>query len=212
MTKTCPARRSELSTASCRAEGTTDGTTDGTSDGPTVRLPRGRLSRFWPLSLILLALGCSQNSEKIGKNQPPPPPPRPLDTQFAEPRQEETERDRLARGTPPGVSGEIDIAPELRSKLGPNAVLFVFARRPSGGPIAAKRLARPEFPVRFFLGQEAVMFEGEELSGEVEVEVRISQSGTAGPATAGDLSGEPEQNPLKVGDSQIHEIVIDTVQ
>lgn len=166
---------------------------------------------FGLIGLILLVLGCSQNSEKIGKNETPPPPPRPLATQFDTPRAEETERDRLGRGTQPGVSGEITIAPELTGKIGPDAVLFVFARRPSGGPVAAKRLSNPEFPVRFFLGQEAVMFAGEDLPAEIEVEARISQSGTAGPASPGDLSGTAPDNPLKVGDSQVHDIVIDTV-
>ena len=202
MTKRCPHRRNEIPLAGPLAE--------RPGHGSEVRAPRR--SRLWAYPLVLLLLGCSQNSENIGKNEPAPPPPRPLASQLGEPRAEETERDRLARGTEPGVSGEIQIAPELNDKIGPNAVLFIFARRPAGGPIAAKRLANPEFPVRFFLGQEAVMFEGEALSGDIEVEARISQSGTAGPPVTGDLWGDADDNPLKVGDSQIHELVIDTEQ
>ena len=46
---------------------------------PTYALAVGRPLR-WLLAfaLFLVAVGCSQNVERIDKNQPPPPPPRPL--------------------------------------------------------------------------------------------------------------------------------------
>lgn len=158
---------------------------------------------------LLAVLGCSQNTERIPRGSEPPPPPRPLATQGSS---GETERDRLGRGTPPGVTGEIRLAPDLAGRVSADAVLFVFARTPGGGPIAAKRLGHPAFPVRFFLGQESAMFEGQGLEGQVDLEARISQSGAAGPPEPGDLLGRSPDNPVSIGDTQVHDIIIDTVQ
>ncbi|MCA9756349.1 MAG: hypothetical protein KDA27_11155 [Candidatus Eisenbacteria bacterium] len=178
---------------------------------PTYALAVGRPLR-WLLAfaLFLVAVGCSQNVERIDKNQPPPPPPRPLPGQTgaaAPPGGAGGEEAPVAGAS---IHGEVKIAPELASKIGPNAALFVFARRPGGGPVAATRIGSPEFPVHYTLTGQNVMFSDEGLSGELDIVARISQSGTAGPANPGDLSGAAPGNPVTVGDGQPHDILIDT--
>ncbi len=154
---------------------------------------------------------CSQNIERIERGNGPPPPPPPFASNF-QPGTEASAEELLARGTPPGVTGEIRITEELAGEVGPNAALFVFARTQDGAPIAAKRLAHPTFPLRFFLGQESVMFEGQTLEGQIDLQVRVSQSGTAGPPSPGDLLGSCADNPITIGDSQVHEVLIDSRQ
>lgn len=172
----------------------------------------GAVRRLLLLVLSVALAACSQNVEKIEKDTPVPPPPAPLSVQLGQASPGEVERDRLGRGTPPGITGEIRLAPELEGMVAPEAALFVFARVPGGGPVAAKRLGQPTFPVRFFLGQESVMLAEQALTGQVDIEVRVSQSGAAGPPNPGDLFGTCADNPVTVGDTGVHEIIVDTVQ
>ncbi|MEZ4648489.1 MAG: hypothetical protein R3E97_06795 [Candidatus Eisenbacteria bacterium] len=167
----------------------------------------------WMLVLALFAVGvgCSQNTERIDKNQPPPPPPRPLAGQSGSPAPSGGGGGEMAPTDAVSIEGEVQIAPELLEKIGPNAALFVFARRPGGGPVAATRIGSPQFPLHYKLTNQNVMFSDEGLSGELDIVARISQSGTAGPASPGDLSGSAAGNPVTVGDGQAHDILIDTV-
>ncbi len=100
--------------------------------------------------------------------------------------------------TPSGASGtagprlvvEVDIAPELRSRIQPTDTLFVFARAPQGPkmPLAIQRLTAAQLPARVELTDEHAMLPQMNLSSlaEVVVGARISRSGNA-QAQAGDL-------------------------
>lgn len=91
-------------------------------------------------------------------------------------------------------------------------VLFVIVRRPQGlpRPIAVKRIDGPHFPMSFEITKNDVMVEGSELRGMVDVVARLDKDGRAGPPQSGDLEGQFDKNPTRVGARDI-EIVINKV-
>ncbi len=86
------------------------------------------------------------------------------------------------------IAGEIRIKAGLEGVVKPDAALFVLARRGAGPPVAAKRVAAPQFPVRFTLSQADAMAGGA-FEGEVTVVALLKMDGRAGPLAAGDLEG-----------------------
>jgi cytochrome c-type biogenesis protein CcmH len=92
------------------------------------------------------------------------------------------------------VSGTIRLADDLASRVGPNDVLFVFARAKDGPrmPLAVLRtpVRAADFPKRFELTDGMAMAPGVTLSAfpEVVVEARVSRTGNAQLAS-GDLMG-----------------------
>lgn len=106
------------------------------------------------------------------------------------------------------LAGTVRISPSLAGKVGPGDVLFVFARRGSGPPLAARRIPNPAFPVSFRLGPEDMVMARGPFQGEVSVIARIKKGGAAGPAQPGDLEGSYPGNPVKIGQKQI-DVVID---
>lgn len=180
----------------------------------------------WWIGLLLLA-SCSQNIEELDPDKPLPPPPRPLAEQLGRPSQTISEgaaapgtmpgsaqqgmEQGIDRGIPPGITGEVRLAPEFAGRIEPGAVLYIIARKPGGPPVAARRIDHPTFPVRFFLGQESIMFEGQSLEGQIDLSARIAQHGVAGPAEPGDLSGECPDNPITIGNSTVFTITLDTL-
>lgn len=106
------------------------------------------------------------------------------------------------------LAGTVRIAPALAGKIGPGDVLFVFARRGPGPPLAVKRIANPEFPVSFRLGPEDMVMGGSQFEGEVSVIARVKKSGAAGPVQQGDLEGSHPGNRVTIGGAPI-EILID---
>lgn len=101
------------------------------------------------------------------------------------------------------ISGKVAISKELQSKVGPNAALFIIARpngMTAGPPSAVKRIAAPiTFPVSFELSGKDGMMSGGVLSGEFTLTARVSQSGSASPAGAGDLLASQPLNGVKPG-------------
>jgi cytochrome c-type biogenesis protein CcmH len=75
--------------------------------------------------------------------------------------------------------------------VGPDAVLFVIARSPDGGPpLAAVRLPTRRFPVTFALGPGDLMAADRPFAGPMRISARVDSDGdplTRGP---GDLVGE----------------------
>ena len=110
-----------------------------------------------------------------------------------------------------GVSGVITITPELASRIKPDELLMVIARKPGERmPVAVLKTPVSAFPIRFTLDDSLAMNPAALISQqpEVTVEVRISKTGMA-KAEAGDLlSG---QQTVKVGSSNIH-LTVDQVQ
>ena len=109
------------------------------------------------------------------------------------------------------VSGTIEIAPALRSKVPPNALLVVFARAAEGSrmPYAVLPLGGASFPAKFELSDAQSMTQDRLLSSasKVVVEARVSLGGGMMPKT-GDLFGVSASS--TVGSNGVR-VVIDKV-
>ncbi len=111
----------------------------------------------------------------------------------------------------PSIAGTIELAPALKGKVGPEAVLFVFVR-PVGGegmPLAALRAPADRLPLRFEIDDSHALGAAK-LSDHKQVQVmaRISHSGQPG-LSKGDLEGRLE--PVKVGNRNL-KLIIDREQ
>jgi cytochrome c-type biogenesis protein CcmH len=109
------------------------------------------------------------------------------------------------------ISGRVDIAPALTSKVALSDTVFIYARAAEGPrmPLAVLRIAARELPKDFSLDDSMGMAPGVKLSTapSVVVEARISKSGNAIPQP-GDLFGRSA--PLKPGTTALR-ITIDQV-
>jgi len=96
----------------------------------------------------------------------------------------------------------VDLAPELKAKLGTNDTLFVIARQPKGPPmpVAVKRMPAGNFPITVELGDADGPMPTMKLSqaGTVELLARVSHAGTANRAT-GDLESTAQPAQPKAG-------------
>ena len=98
-----------------------------------------------------------------------------------------------------GVSGKIDIAPDLKSNIKVGDVLMVIARKPGERmPVAVLKTPVTAFPISFVLNDALAMSPNALISQlpVVSVEVRISKTGMAMPES-GDLISTPQT--IKVG-------------
>jgi cytochrome c-type biogenesis protein CcmH len=89
-----------------------------------------------------------------------------------------------------GIEVAVDISPELRSQLGQNDVLFVFARAEAGPPmpLAIARLPASSLPTRLRLDESMAMVPNMSLAQfeRVIIGARVSKSGNA-QAQSGDF-------------------------
>ncbi|MFT4583331.1 MAG: cytochrome c-type biogenesis protein CcmH [Gammaproteobacteria bacterium] len=110
------------------------------------------------------------------------------------------------------IDVSVTVAPELISKIEPNATLFVFARTPNTGgpPLAVSRTTAASLPLSVTLDETMAMAPMFKLQAgqTVTVTARISKSGTPG-ATPGDLQGVSES--LIVGDVKSIQVVINAI-
>jgi cytochrome c-type biogenesis protein CcmH len=83
----------------------------------------------------------------------------------------------------PAIQGEVRVAPEVQSRIGANATLFVYALDEAGSrrPIAIWRGSAKGWPVQFALSDRMGMGAGPVLSSlpQVRLVARISQTGSA---------------------------------
>jgi cytochrome c-type biogenesis protein CcmH len=142
-----------------------------------------------------------QSWEKLAKQLPPETDEaRAIAASIAEARS----KGGLAPATAPaisnqGVSGQVEIAPELKSQIKAGDVLMVIARKPGERmPVAVLKTAVTAFPISFVLNDALAMSPNALISQmpEVSVEVRISKTGMAMPEP-GDLISMPQT--IKVG-------------
>lgn len=112
---------------------------------------------------------------------------------------------------PGRVDGTISISDELKQKLNPDTVVFIFAMASEGPkvPLAAMRVTVAELPLTFTLDDSMAMIPAMRLStvSDVILTARASKSGDA-IAASGDLQGTLEG--VKVGSSD-NQLVIDTL-
>jgi cytochrome c-type biogenesis protein CcmH len=102
------------------------------------------------------------------------------------------------------VSGIVQIAPALTTRVSPGDTLFVYARASEGPrmPLAIVRAQAKDLPFKFTLDDSSAMAAGMNLSSQksVVIAARISKSGSATPQS-GDLQGA--SGPVEVGQSNV---------
>jgi len=101
------------------------------------------------------------------------------------------------------ISGKIELSPALKSKVQPEDIVLVIARKPGERmPVAVLKVAAGNFPMSFSLNDSLSMNPKVPLSqlSEVSIEVRISKTGMA-KAEAGDLISSPKT--IQVGASNV---------
>ncbi|MDX1626027.1 MAG: hypothetical protein R3323_05895 [Wenzhouxiangellaceae bacterium] len=110
----------------------------------------------------------------------------------------------------PVIEVTVDVAPELRERVGANRTLFVFARASAGPPLplAVRRLPATGFPVSVELRESDAMADGLTLSrfDTVDVVARVSATGDA-VARPGDVQGTVQG--IDTGSGERIRIVID---
>jgi cytochrome c-type biogenesis protein CcmH len=113
----------------------------------------------------------------------------------------------------PGVQVEVVVADSLRSRVGPDDSLFVYAKALSGPPmpLAARRARAGDLPLSLTLDDSTAVMPTMKLSQfeQVTVGARISKSGQAMPQS-GDLEGEV--SPVETGQVGKVKILIDRVR
>jgi len=111
------------------------------------------------------------------------------------------------------ISVQVDLDPELASRISPQDTLFVFARPAQGPamPLAVERLQVGDFPVEVVLDDSDAMTPSLRLAdaGEVVVQARVSRAGDA-MAQPGDLEGVTGTIDL-AGGSRSVDLLIDQV-
>ena len=110
-----------------------------------------------------------------------------------------------------GVSGSVELSPELKSKIKSGDVVMVIARQPGERmPVAVLKVPVTNFPMSFVLTDALAMNPNNPISklSEVAIEVRISKTGMA-KAEAGDLLSAVQT--VKVGSSQV-KLLVDQVR
>ena len=96
------------------------------------------------------------------------------------------------------ISGKIELSSALKSKVKPDDIVLVIARKPGERmPVAVLKVAAAAFPMSFTLNDTLAMNPSAPLSqlSEVSVEVRISKTGMA-KAEAGDLISSAKTIPV----------------
>jgi hypothetical protein len=105
------------------------------------------------------------------------------------------------------ITGTIEISPELQKAIGPKAALYVIARpegQTAGPPIAVKRFTQPIFfPLEFNLSARDAMMPDAPFDGKYAITVRIAQSGSATPASPGDIEGTAPTPSVPVGENKL---------
>jgi cytochrome c-type biogenesis protein CcmH len=110
-----------------------------------------------------------------------------------------------------GISGTIEIAADVKSKLKPSDIVMVIARQPGERmPVAVLKTSASEFPMNFALTDALAMNPSAPLSKltEAAIEVRISKTGMAKPE-AGDLISSVQT--VKVGSTNVR-LLVDQVR
>lgn len=112
------------------------------------------------------------------------------------------------------VTLDIDIDDAMRSQVDDSMTLYVYARRPGGGPpVAARNMSVQDFPLQITLDDSNAMMPGNNLSSasEIYVGARLSRTGNA-LAQPGDIQGESAPFMLADQDEPVHLVIDEVVQ
>jgi cytochrome c-type biogenesis protein CcmH len=101
------------------------------------------------------------------------------------------------------ISGTVELDPSGQGAMTPQAVLFVFVREAgfgAGPPVAVRRIASPQFPVRFEIGEADAMM-GQPFPNELLVEARLDGDGD--PTTRPPTDPKARVDDVKVGRTDV---------
>jgi hypothetical protein len=78
------------------------------------------------------------------------------------------------------ISGVVNLPNELKSRLNPNGVLFVFAKKnkmKGQPPIAVTKIINPKFPQAFSITEQNIMITGATFENSMYIMARYSPTG-----------------------------------
>ena len=139
---------------------------------------------------IAALVGCNKNDEAQKASGIPAaapgtlPPPPALATPPAPPPSP-AEAAPPAAAPDPGatISGDIVLAPAMKSAVNPGDVVFLVARRISDNPtargslVAVKKFSADKFPIAFSLSQQDMMFQNGNFEGDLALSARVDKDG-----------------------------------
>lgn len=149
------------------------------------------------LGLVLFALACDRGVAPFDPEETPSPP----DLARIFPDREAQQAQAGARADPAAptpapaeaVRGEVRILPALAEKVPDDALLFIIARTPGGGPpLAVKRIEAPELPLRFEIGPDDRMIAARPFTGPFSLSAWIDLDGNVMTRGAGDFEGSAD--------------------
>ncbi|HVR64315.1 MAG TPA: hypothetical protein VMU50_20585 [Polyangia bacterium] len=114
---------------------------------------------------------------------PPAPPVAPAMPPAAPPSAPPAEAPAPAAAPDPKatISGEIVLAPAMKSAVSPGDVVFLVARRVSDNPtargslVAVKKFSADKFPIPFSLSQQDMMFQNGNFEGDLVLSARVDK-------------------------------------
>ena len=180
-----------------------------------LKLDPNNLMALWLSGTALYAGGnykaAVQAWEKLFQQLPPgTEDARSIEASIADARSKGGLSSKVSANTK-GISGKIEIAADIKSKVKSGDIVMVIARKPGERmPVAVLKTSVSEFPMSFSLTDALAMNPSSPLSqlAEAAIEVRISKTGMA-KLEAGDLISAPQT--VKVGADNIR-LVIDQVR
>jgi len=180
-----------------------------------LKLDPNNLLALWLSGTVSYAAGnykaAVQTWEKLAQQLPPgTEDARSIESSIADARAKGGLSSKASVNTK-GISGKIEIAADIKSKVRSGDIVMVIARKPGERmPVAVLKVPVSEFPMSFSLTDALAMNPSSPLSqlAEAAIEVRISKTGMAKPE-AGDLISAPQT--VKVGSNNIR-LVIDQVR
>ncbi|MGH8103458.1 MAG: c-type cytochrome biogenesis protein CcmI/CycH [bacterium] len=126
--------------------------------------------------------------------------------------QQEAAQRAATRSSGKTISGTVSVADAMKSRVKPDAVLYVIARLSGvkkSPVIAVAKLEVSAFPVNYSLSDSNLMMSGATLEGKFDISARHDQDGDAGTRQIGDLTGQSKKNPVEPGATGA-DIVLDT--
>ena len=151
------------------------------------------LARSLFVGALALLVACDRGVAPFDPQEEPAPPDLTRifpDRAADRATQRATEPPAPGAGTDREVRGEVRLLPALAGRIPADALLFIIARTPGGGPpLAVKRIENPELPFRFEIGPDDRMIAARPFAGPFTLSAWIDRDGNVMTRGAGDLEG-----------------------
>ena len=111
------------------------------------------------------------------------------------------------------ISGTIQLASDLASKVQETDTVFLIARPAEGGPpLAVKKWLGKSYPYAFELTDKDLMIPDRILDTPLNLIVRVDKDGDAMTKNPGDLMGTYEKNPVSLKAENVEILVNEVLQ